>query len=87
MPMFDYKCNECEFTEEYCVSPSVPKEMGPPEKCPKCGKGILEKIFNPKSVSFDVIGGYDQTYGKKAWKRNMSLDDQSKVLAGKKDPY
>jgi len=87
MPCFNYKCNNCGFTNEYTKSISVPKEMQPPKKCPKCKNGKMERQFSPQGQSFDVVGGYDYQYGKKAWKKNMSVSDQSKVLAGEKDPY
>lgn len=88
MPTYDYKCNECGFMDEYCTGQSVPKAMNPPEVCPKCGKGKLEKQFSVQGQSFDIVGScYMNDYGKHAWKKNMSLDDQAKVLTGNKDPY
>lgn len=61
MPMFDYHCKTCGFTEEYNTSKHMPKDMQPPKdlKCPnviekecKDGKkrkykckGTLEKLF------------------------------------------
>jgi len=87
MPTFDYKCMICGFTEEYCTNKSVPKDMKPPEVCPKCGKGEMKKQFSATGQSVDIPGGYDYQYGKKAWKRNLSVADQAKVLTGEKDPY
>jgi len=87
MPMFDFKCSECGFTDEFCTNQSVPQSLRPPEVCPKCGKGKLERLFSAKGQSVDIIGGYDYQYGKKAWKRNKSIGDQAKILAGEKDPY
>lgn len=87
MSLFDYRCNKCKFTNEYSTSPSVPKDMKPPKKCPKCKKGKMEQLFSATRQGIDVIGGYDYVYGKKAWKKHMSADDQSKVLRGEKDPY
>lgn len=87
MPTFDYKCKECGFTAEYCTNKSVPPSMKPPEKCPECNKGKMEKLFSATGQSVDVIGGYDYQYGKKAWKKNLSQTDQAKVLSGEIDPY
>lgn len=87
MSTFDYKCPKCGFAEEYCTNESVPAEMHPPEICPECGKSKLEKLFSPQRQIFDCPGAYDYTYGKKAWKKNLSLDDQAKVIAGEKSPY
>jgi hypothetical protein len=47
----------------------------------------IDVASSVQGISFDVPGGYDYEYGKKAWKRNMSVSDQAKVLEGKKDPY
>lgn len=94
MPTYDYMCRVCSFVNEYCTNKSMPKSMQPPEdgKCPRCGAGdvanpAMEKQFSPTGISFDVIGGYDYQYGKKAWKKNMNTLDQAKVLAGEKNPY
>jgi hypothetical protein len=91
MSSFDFKCDKCGFTKEYNTSKSLPKEFNPPEDllCPECHEGKLEKDFVSSvcGISFDVINGYDYEYGKKAWKRNMNINDQAKVLEGKKDPY
>jgi len=35
MPINKYKCNECDFTEEYVESFSTSKENWHPENCPK----------------------------------------------------
>lgn len=87
MPTFNFKCKACGFQDEYCTNNSVPAEMRPPEYCPHCKTGKLEQQFSPQGQSFDCPGAYDYTYGKKAWKRNMSPSDQAKVIAGDKDPY
>ena len=41
--IYDFKCDSCDFQDEFIVSLSLPKEMAVPEICPKCGKGKLEK--------------------------------------------
>jgi len=86
--MFDYKCNKCGFTDEYCTSLSVPKKMNPPEICPKCGEGKMEKQLSLQGQSFDLIGYcYENMYGKHAWKRNLTQTEQAEVISGKRDPY
>lgn len=86
--MFDYKCSACGFQEEYSTNTCLPKEMLPPENCPKCKEGKLQKLSSYAGQSFDPGRySYEYTYGKKAWKRNMSPSDQAKVLAGEIPPY
>jgi phage FluMu protein Com len=91
MPAYNYKCPNCNFVNEYNTNVSLPKEFRPPEDmmCPQCKATRLEidVASSVQGISFDVPGGYDYEYGKKAWKRNMSISDQAKVLEGKKDPY
>lgn len=89
MPLFDYSCSnkKCDFIEEYSTSPSVPKAMNPPKKCPKCKQGKLIQLFSAVRQGIDVIGGYDYQYGKKAWKKNMTSEEQAQVLRGEKEPY
>ena len=87
--IFDFKCEKCDFKEEYFVSKSLPKELLPPETCPKCG-GKLVKVTDASSfsgISNDVIGGYDYQYGKKAWRKNLSVEEQASVLTGDIDPH
>lgn len=93
MPIRTYKCNdnECGFQDEYIESFSVSKDQWHPDICPKCGKTKLEQVFDlaGNSIGIDFIGSgfYINDYGKHAWKRNLSQDDQAKVIAGNKDPY
>jgi putative FmdB family regulatory protein len=85
MPTFDFKCDKCDFVNEY--NTNVPS-MLPPKFCPKCKIGKLEKQFSPQGQSFDVIGGFEYTYGgKKNWKSRMNAADQASVLTGEKNPY
>ena len=89
MAFFDFKCTECGFKDEYNTGFSVPKSMAPPETCPKCGKGKMEKLYTPNTNGgFDILGYcYMNEYGKHAWKKRMSATDQANVLMGTKDPY
>jgi putative FmdB family regulatory protein len=91
MPIFNFKCDKCNYIDEYIITPAL-AEGKAPDVCPKCKEGKMEKLFSPPHTIPDIIGGYDYLYGKKAWKRNMSLSDQAKVIAkdenGKyKDPW
>jgi putative FmdB family regulatory protein len=89
MPMYDYKCNKCKFTDEYNNSETAPPALKPPKdlKCPKCD-GKLEKQFSMQGQSFDIIGYcYENEYGKKNWKSRLSQADQAEVALGNKSPY
>ena len=86
MPIFDFKCSECEGVKAYVVGGATGLE--PPIECPECGAtDCMEKQFSAKGVSGEVVGGYAYEYGKKAWKKNKSADEQSRIISGDADPY
>ena len=88
MPIYDYKCPECGYVNEYYTGISIPKAMQPPDTCPSCCKSKLERLFSPQGQSFDIIGScYMNDYGKHAWKKHNDLDSQAKILSGEQDPY
>ena len=42
MPIYEYKCNECEDYFELLV----PRPTDEPQPCPKCGSGKTEKLLS-----------------------------------------
>ncbi len=91
MPIFDYKCTneECGFKDEYIKSISVPKELQPPEVCPKCGKEMKIEFPISDRVGIDFIGPDFQinSTGRKAWRKNLTPAQQASVLLGERDPW
>ena len=91
MPIFDYKCGDCEFRDEYLVSLGT-VDAKEPKECPKCGGG-MEKVSplvcKDCEVGLSLIGPgfFVNDYGKHAWKKNMNISDQAQVLTGDKAPY
>ena len=86
--MKEYICKNCGFKEEYSTSKSVPKDLNPPEKCPKCNGKIELKNRFYSSFTFDCgPGSYEYEYGKKAWMKNLSETEQAKVLLNEREPY
>jgi len=54
MPIFEYKCKECDLIEEHIISSSNPPEI-------KCDKGHnMEKLF-PTKTSFVLKGNWYKT--------------------------
>lgn len=90
MPTNTYSCLKCGFKDEYIEGVQVSKENWHPEVCPICRKGKLEKIedwVNSRG-GFDIVGScYTNDFGRKAWKRNLSKENQIKVLKENKSPY
>lgn len=75
MPIYDYECKKCGYTEEMIVPNSEVKENG---DCPECGMGKLEQKFSGQ-IAFDVVGGYDYQYGKKSYVK-QSPEQRAKYL-------
>jgi len=90
MAFHDYLCPKCGFKKEYNNSFSLPEDFHPPKdlKCPKCNEGILERVCSTQRQSFDIVGWcYMNEYGKHAWKKNLPLTEQARVLTRERDPY
>ena len=86
MAIYDYHCEnkECDFKDEFIVSPSIKNMI--PDVCPKCKKGKLEREFPmSNNVLFDVKGGYEYEYGKKAYRKNMTAEQQANLLVPRHD--
>ena len=56
MPIYDYKCVECNDTIE--ITHSISKTIN--RKCSKCKKGKLEKQFSPITFKLHGEGFYKQ---------------------------
>lgn len=85
MPNYNHKCTECNHVDEvfYFLSKFDENEF---MDCPKCGGKTFKRSIS--AVGFDIIGYcYDNTVGKKAWKKNLSPTEQAKVLTRERDPY
>ena len=88
----DYKCDKCGFMDEYIDSISVAEK--PPEICPKCNEGKMEKQFGFNGgIDFVGPGFYINDHGKHNWKKGKT-DAQiadclapDKVTGKYKDPY
>jgi len=84
MGLNDFTCEECGFTDEFYTNVgSLPKDMCPPEVCPKCGKGKMVKQFN-------LTG---KVFIRRNWKEGKTSEQIADLLnpdpvTGKyKDPY
>lgn len=86
MPTYTHKCTECEHYGELMYSLSE-FDKNETMECPTCGKPTwVRGLFS--APGFDIKGYcYDNEYGKKAWKKNLSAHQQSQVLTGDRNPY
>jgi len=85
MPIYEYGCEDCKHEEEIFHNKPI-SEVVDPSECPKCGSKNFKRLM-PSSFLFDVVDGFMYNGGRKDYKSRMSLEDQVKVVEGKKDPY
>lgn len=85
MPIFDYKCDDCEQVDLDVFVKTSAREFVHPEICPHCGGNKYH--FIPSRFLGDVVDGHEYNGGRKDYKSRMSINDQVKVLNGQKDPY
>jgi len=91
MPVAKFNCDGCSEVVEYETNNGMSGEKPPKDnKCVSCGGNLKKEFGFPKGTKFsetDVPGGFDSTQGKRAWKKNLSQTEQSKVLSGERNPY
>ena len=69
MPLFDYKCYECNTTFEYLVWHNSKKEI----RCPSCGSNVLTKLL-PRNIGATYVGdGFFSTQDSEKKKRDESV--------------
>ena len=62
MPLYEYECGACGHRFEIIQKFSD----GPPEACPSCGKGPLQRLMSSPAIQFKGTGWYVTDYaGKK----------------------
>jgi len=91
MPVSKFTCDSCDAIVEYETNAGMSGEKVPEDnKCVSCGGNLKKEFAFPQGTRFaetDVPGGYDSLHGKRAWKKNLSQSEQSKVLSGERSPY
>jgi putative FmdB family regulatory protein len=84
MPLYEYECDACGHRFEIIQKFSD----GPPEACPQCGKGPLQRLQSSPAFQFKGTGWYVTDYagkgkgGEKGEKGEKSASD-SKPADGK----
>jgi putative FmdB family regulatory protein len=61
MPLYEYECDACRHRFEIIQKFSD----GPPDACPKCGKGPLQRQFSSPAIQFKGTGWYVTDYAGK----------------------
>ena len=75
MPLYEYECGACGHRFEIIQKFSD----GPPETCPKCGKGPLQRLQSSPAFQFKGTGWYVTDYaGKKGSGGDSKPSESSK---------
>jgi putative FmdB family regulatory protein len=61
MPLYEYECGACGHRFEIIQKFSD----GPPDACPKCGKGPLQRLLSSPAILFMGTGWYVTDYAGK----------------------
>jgi putative FmdB family regulatory protein len=61
MPLYEYECDACGERFELIQKFSD----GPPEACPKCGKGPVQRLVSSPAFQFKGSGWYITDYARK----------------------
>ena len=72
MPIYDYKCSECEHQIELIQKISD----DPKTVCPKCNKKTLKKLISAPSFRLKGSGWYETDF-KTGKKKNISTNESS----------
>jgi putative FmdB family regulatory protein len=82
MPTYEYKCEGCDHQFEEFQSMSEPAL----EKCPKCKKKKLRRLFGTgAAVLFKGSGFYETDYRSESYKSAAKADKESSGTAAKAD--
>ena len=83
MPLYEYECGACGHRFEIIQKFSD----GPPDACPKCGKGPLQRLLSSPAIQFKGTGWYVTDYAAKGRGGDKSSDASKSETkpAGKSD--
>ena len=84
MPLYEYECGACGHRFEIIQKFSD----GPPDVCPKCGKGPLQRLQSSPAFQFKGTGWYVTDYagkGKGSGEKDEKSGGDSKPAEGKSE--
>ncbi len=81
MPIYEYRCRACGCTFERMQKFSDPLVR----KCPKCGKGGVEKLISRSAIKFEGTGWYVTDYARKAAHPSKASPEESPPDPGDAD--
>lgn len=83
MPIYEYRCTECSFQEEYLQKLSEPSKT----VCPSCGKESFRKLLSAAGFQLKGSGWYVTDFRNKSSGKGETKTDQGadKAAAPEKD--
>jgi putative FmdB family regulatory protein len=72
MPIYEYRCSECGFQDEYLQKVSEP----PLSVCPSCGKPTLQKLLSAAGFQLKGSGWYATDFRNSGGKAGKSGDSK-----------
>jgi putative FmdB family regulatory protein len=81
MPLYEYACDACGHRLEIIQKFSD----GPPDACPKCGKGPLQRQQSSPAIQFKGTGWYVTDYAGKGKSSGEKSESESKPAAAKSE--
>jgi putative FmdB family regulatory protein len=78
MPLYEYECEACGHRLEIIQKFSD----GPPDACPKCGKGPLQRLLSSPAIQFKGTGWYVTDYASKGKSGGESKPASDKADSG-----
>ena len=77
MPLYEYRCDDCQKVSEFRMKMSDPH----PETCPHCGHSALTKLISAAAFHLKGGGWYSQSYDGKS---NAKKDNKEAASKGEK---
>jgi putative FmdB family regulatory protein len=77
MPIYEYRCPNGHLFELFQKMADAP-----PERCPVCNEGPLERVLHPVAVHYKGSGFYTTDYGKGSAKRGAGTGTGGKDGSG-----
>ena len=81
MPLYEYECEACGHRLEIIQKYSE----GPPDACPKCGRGPLQRLQSSPAIQFKGTGWYVTDYASKGKGGGSDAKSEGKSEPGKGD--
>ena len=81
MPFYKFKCTSCKNKFRKKLSMITATDT---TECPECNKNAIRDY---SKINVDETAELRDPSSARFWKNNLSAEEQSRVIAGERDPY